>query len=264
MSKKFSLKTYLLSSTILLINPSCAQNNDSIPTNENVVEIDGEQYKEDDNFNFSNDELIGKASIDVVGKDYKLRPEAAKAFEQMRADAKKAGFLINVVSSYRNYTYQNGIWERKYKANQSKIKDGLQNIKKIVEYSTIPGTSRHHWGTDLDIIDASKGYPKDPLNEKHFNEGGQMHEFKKWLDANSEKYGFYLVYTNDPNRKGFKYEPWHFSYKPISQPMLKAYQKLDVQAILKANKLLGSDHFTDEFIKKYIKENILDINPDLK
>ncbi|WP_312149257.1 M15 family metallopeptidase, partial [Empedobacter sp.] len=200
----------------------------------------------------------------MVGNGYKLLPEVAKQLELMKADALKAGFKIQVISSYRNYTYQNGIWERKYKANQAKKIAAKENIEKIIEYSTIPGTSRHHWGTDLDIIDGTRGIPADPLNEKHFNEGGSMHKFKLWLDENASKYGFYLVYTDNSARKGFKYEPWHFTYKAISEPMLQAYKKLDIKKVLQENKLLGSENFTDDFIEKYRKENILDINPVIK
>ncbi|MEG0187977.1 M15 family metallopeptidase [Algoriella sp.] len=214
--------------------------------------------------NYTTADLIGKGNPTMVGKDYKLLPEVAKQFELMKSEAQKAGFKIHVVSSYRNYTYQNGIWERKYKANQAKKIAAKQNIDKIIEYSTIPGTSRHHWGTDLDIIDATKGIPSDPLNEKHFNVGGSMHKFKLWLDENASKYGFYLVYTDNVNRKGFKYEPWHFTYKAISKPMLDEYKKLNIKKVLQENKLLGSDNFTDDFIEKYTKENILDINPVIK
>ena len=91
-----------------------------------------------------------------------------------------------------------------------------------------------------------------------------MRKFKLWLDENASKYGFYLVYTNEASRKGFKYEPWHFTYKSISEPMLQAYKKLDIKKILQENKLLGSENFTDDFIEKYRTENILDINPVIK
>lgn len=262
MRLKPAIHPFFLGCSLLFITPSCAQNSE----NPSGIEIDGMKTNvptSTDEHLFSVDELIGKSKIKLVGKDYQLRPEVAKAFEAMSQEARKAGFRIAVVSSYRNYNYQNGIWERKYKANAAKKMKPIDNLNKIIEYSTIPGTSRHHWGTDLDIIDISKGYPKDPLNEKHFNEGGQMHEFKKWLDKNAEHFGFYLVYTNAPDRKGFHYEPWHFSYKEISKPMLAAYKKLDIKTILQNNHLMGSENFTDEFIQKYIKENIFDINPSL-
>lgn len=212
----------------------------------------------------SQDDLIGKSSPEIVkGKDYRVLPEVSAALDRMKDDARKAGFDICVISSYRNYNYQNKLWERKFKANQAKGMTDEENIQSIVEYSTIPGTSRHHWGTDIDIIDMSHGIPIDPLNEKHFNPGGQMHKFKLWLDENAHKYGFYLVYTKDDNRKGFKYEPWHFTYKPISDQMMEKYKDLDVKSILQENQLLGSHAFTDEFIEKYKNENLFDINPEL-
>ena len=260
-----NLKYLILSASISSISPSCAQKQENAATDKvtNISDTISAQNLEQER-QFSDDQLLGRANPTMKGKDYKLLPKVADAFEKMKAEAKKAGFNVHVVSSYRNYTYQNGIWERKYKANKNAGLTNAKNIQKIIEYSTIPGTSRHHWGTDLDIIDTSKGFPKDPLNEKHFNQGGQMHEFKKWLDENAVKFGFYLVYTNDANRKGFNYEPWHFSYKKISQPMLKEYQTLDIEALLKKNKLMGSEAFDEKFIQQYINENILDINPALK
>lgn len=211
------------------------------------------------------DDLIGKSSPNIVkGKDYRVLPEVSVAFEKMREDAKKAGFDICVISSYRNYNYQNKLWEKKFKANKAKGMNDEDNIKSIIQYSTIPGTSRHHWGTDIDIIDMSKGIPIDPLNEKHFNRGGQMHKFKLWLDENANKYGFYLVYTNNPDRKGFKYEPWHFTYKPVSDKMMNEFKKIDIKTILQENQLMGSNSFTEEFIEKYKNENLFDINQDLE
>ena len=212
---------------------------------------------------FSEEELIGKGNPVFYGDGFKLRKEAFQMFNLMKKSAKEAGFNLHVISSYRSYAHQNGIWERKYKANRAKGLSHEKTIEKIIEYSTIPGTSRHHWGTDLDIIDATKGIPANPLSEVHFNEGGRMRKFKLWLDEYAEDFGFHLVYTNQPGRKGFSYEPWHFSFRQLSQPMLKQYNELDLKKLLQSNKLMGSDNFTDAFIEKYKRENILDINPNL-
>ena len=212
---------------------------------------------------FSEEELTGKGNPVLFGSEYKLREEVKNQFELMRKAAKEKGFSIYVVSSYRNYAHQNRIWERKYKNFRSQGFSHQKTIEKIIEYSTIPGTSRHHWGTDLDIIDNSKGIPSNPLSEVHFNKGGRMHNFKLWLDENSEKFGFYLVYTNESGRKGFSYEPWHFSYKPLSLKMMQEFKKLDFKKLIQTNKLMGNEHFTDDFIERYKNENILAINPDL-
>ena len=213
---------------------------------------------------FSVDDLTGKSKMEFFGDGYKLQFQAHEAFLLMQKEALKVGIEIKVVSSYRSYEHQKRIWTRKYTRF---IAEGLkpeQAIRKIIEYSTIPGTSRHHWGTDIDIIDGSIAAPKDVLNAKHFEGKGVYVKLKNWLDVNADEFGFCLVYTNDENRKGFKYEPWHYSFKPISKKMLVQYQKISIQALLKKDKLKGSTYFTDAFITQYINENILDINPDLK
>lgn len=101
------------------------------------------------------------------------------------------------------------------------------------------------------------------IMKEHFHGDGPFCKLKEWMDIHANSFGFYLVYTNNANRKGFKYEPWHYSYKPLSKNYLDEYQKLNLIEILKQEKLIGSEHFTTIFIKNYINNNILDINPKL-
>ena len=208
-------------------------------------------------------ELIGKGNPKLYGDGFLLRKEAYTAFLKMKDEAAKSGIKIKVVSSYRNYAHQNRIWERKYKKFRSEGLAPIKAIKKIVEYSTIPGTSRHHWGTDLDIVDGNVKQPKSLLIASHFHNNGPFCKLKEWLDNHSESFGFYLVYTDNYHRKGFKYEPWHLSYKPLSFKYLKEYKALNIFKMLQEEQLMGSKHFTDGFIKSYISDNILDINPKL-
>lgn len=213
--------------------------------------------------NLPAEELIGKGSPELFGEGFALRKDAYDSFMKMKIKAAESGIKIKVVSSYRNYAHQNRIWERKYKKFISEGLSPIEAILKIVEYSTIPGTSRHHWGTDLDIVDGAVTQPKNLLVAKHFHDDGPFCKLKEWLDANSESFGFYLVYTDNGNRKGFKYEPWHLSYKPLSLDYLTEFKELDTLKTLQEERLLGSEHFTDDFIKSYISDNILDINPEL-
>ena len=211
----------------------------------------------------STEELIGKGNPELFGDHYKLRKEAYLAFKKMQAEALKSDIKIGAVSSYRSFAHQKRIWERKYKSNQANGLSPQENIKKIIEYSTIPGTSRHHWGTDIDIYQTNAKQPKGILLADNFHNNGAYCKLKEWMDTNAATYGFYLVYTDLPNRNGFKYEPWHYSYKPLSSQYLKAYKQLAISKILKADKLLGNEKFSKAFITKYTKENILDINPEL-
>ena len=87
---------------------------------------------------------------------------------------------------------------------------------------------------------------------------------KEWMDLNAAKYGFYLPYTQNPDRPGFYYEPWHYSYAPLSIPLLKSYVKMDLNKVLITDGLEGSTHLTSKFISTYFKENILGIAEILK
>jgi LAS superfamily LD-carboxypeptidase LdcB len=210
-------------------------------------------------------ELLGQGTPSLIEKDgYRLRPEAAAAFDAMKAAALKDGINIKVVSSYRDYAHQNRIWERKYVRFRESGLSPMPAIQKIIEYSTIPGTSRHHWGTDLDLIDGTPNVKGDVLVPSKFHGTGPFCKLKDWMDTHANSFGFQLVYTDDIDRNGFKYEPWHYSYTPLSKSYLKAYNALDIQQKLAAAKLMGSENFTTAFIQKYLKENVNDINPSLQ
>ena len=214
---------------------------------------------------FSRNQLIGKDDLNITGSSYttKMHKDAAVAFQKMKTEATKEGFEIELVSAYRSFERQKEIFEEKYNRYTAQGLTPFQAIKKIIEYSTIPGTSRHHWGTDIDIIDANAPRPKSVLQPEHFHGNGPFCNLKNWLNEHAESFGFYEVYTNNENRKGFKYEPWHFSYAPVSIPMLKEFKDLDLKKILLEEKIKGAEYFTNDFIKQYRNENILDINPKL-
>jgi len=206
---------------------------------------------------------MGKADVDLFGEGINLRKEAYESFLDMKKAAQADGIDIKIVSSFRDFYRQESIWERKYLQFTEDGMSPLDAIDKIIEYSTIPGTSRHHWGTDIDIIDGRPKSSGDVLVTEKFENNGPYVGLKQWMDKNSETFGFYLVYTDNPRRRGFKYEPWHYSYAPISIPMLTAYRKLNVLKLLQQEEFLGSEHFTTGFVKTYVQDNILDINPAL-
>jgi LAS superfamily LD-carboxypeptidase LdcB len=215
---------------------------------------------------FTRNQLIGKGNPDIVGDSYtsKMHKAAKEAFLKMKAEAAKENINIEVVSAYRSFQRQKEIFEGKYKKFTSEGLTPEKAIERIIEYSTIPGTSRHHWGTDIDIIDANAPRPANVLMPENFHGSGPYCKLKMWLNEHAEKFNFYEVYTDNGNRKGFKYEPWHFSYAPVSKPMLTAYkEQIDVKKMLSEEKIMGNEHFSESFVSKYVKENIFDINPEL-
>lgn len=208
--------------------------------------------------------LMGQTQHHLTGSAYKLEKQTMRAFNRMASAAATEGIKIEVASAFRSYDRQLQIWTRKYNNNIQAGMSPIEAMKKIIEYSTMPGTSRHHWGTDIDLIDGSASpRPDSVLQAKHFHGKGPFCKFKEWMDSNSESFGFYEVYTNNANRKGFKYEPWHFSYKPVAKKYLETYLQFDFNKILEEIDLPGKEHMTVQFIDDYLQNNISDINPDL-
>ena len=147
-----------------------------------------------------------------------LEKETAISFKKMKSAAKKDGINLIIVSGARNYYSQKSIWERKFKNNQSKGLNPLENARKILRYSSMPSTSRHHWGTDIDI---------NSLEPSYFESGRGKREYD-WLVNNADRFGFCQVYTDFNNKdrdSGYQNEAWHWSFIPKANIFLKEYNK---------------------------------------
>lgn len=207
------------------------------------------------------DSLVGK----LDNPSNRLPAQVQKAFDQMHDAALEDGINLSIVSGYRSYDRQQSIWNRKY--NRYK-KAGLtidEIFNKIVEYSTVPGTSRHHWGTDLDIIDTNATYSGDVLVPAKFHGDGPFCKMKVWMEKNASQFGFELVYTDNSNRTGFKYEPWHYSYVPLSRKRYQQYiTTIDLKDFLRSQGILGMNLISDKRLEQYFKEHIQGINPLLR
>ncbi len=211
------------------------------------------------------DQLIGKGAPILIGDEVQLLPEVLIAFDKMQSAARAEGIELKIVSGYRDYEKQKEIWNRKFERFTEMGLSPTEAIKQIIEYSTIPGTSRHHWGTDIDVVDENaKLEGDDLLVPRYFEEDGPFFSQKKWMDQHAESFGFYLVYTNHKDRKGFAYEPWHYSYRARSFEFLEAYKKIDWKNMIIDESLLGHHHLNESFLDQYELEQIFDINPVLK
>ena len=209
--------------------------------------------------------LIGIDDSRIVSDTIHLEKETYSAFIKMKDAAEKDGIVIKLVSGFRDFYKQQMIWNNKYKKFTNEFSlDGPTAIKEIIRFSTIPGTSRHHWGTEIDIIDKNFENEKDLLFSKKYEEGGIFSSLKKWMDKNSKRFGFYIVYDDDSNRPGFEYEPWHYTYKSVSDLYQREFLKLDLKSIISKTRVEGKEFINDEFIKKYIDENIMGISSHLK
>ena len=168
---------------------------------------------------------LDNTSIPAARKNMYLRIETVKALETMLADFSKdnPGIKIWVQSATRNFQSQRNIWDGKWTgrlrttgtSDINKITDPLERANLILRYSSMPGTSRHHWGTDFDI---------NHLNNCYY-ENGEGAVIYNWLLKNACKYGFLQPYTSG-RESGYEEEKWHWSYLPISKILLEDWNRI--------------------------------------
>ena len=204
--------------------------------------------------------VLGKTSPPLVGS---MQKEVYESYERMRQAAAKEGIDIKVVSAHRSYNRQREIWNAKYKTLTSQGLPAKDAIQEIITYSTLPGTSRHHWGTDIDIIDNANPQSGDVLLAEKFYGDGPSSALRSWMNRNAADYGFLEVYTDHPNRKGFAHEPWHYTYHSLSKAYLEVLTNQVISEIAKDEQLLGRKFLDADFFKSYTTEHLLDINPKL-
>jgi zinc D-Ala-D-Ala carboxypeptidase len=156
-------------------------------------------------------------------KDGYLRKETYEAFKKMSAAAKEDGVELLIISAARNFDSQKRIWENKWEGrtmvegiNLTTIKDPKERARLILLYSSMPSTSRHHWGTDMDL---------NNLNNDYFLTGEGL-KIYQWLTTHAASFGFCQPYTSkESGRTGYEEEKWHWSYLPLSGEFLEAYKK---------------------------------------
>lgn len=144
-----------------------------------------------------------------------LRKESMEAFCKMADAAKNDGVILKIVSATRTFYAQKAIWEAKWSDAVSTHKKPHERAMHILRYSSMPGTSRHHWGTDVDINSVEPEYFANSQGKREF----------EWLKTHAASYGFFQPYTpKDAKRPvGYEEEPWHWSFAPLSNEYTRQY-----------------------------------------
>ena len=176
------------------------------------INLDKEPYKDakETTYLYKNYILLNKYNL--VSKSYKpknlvqvsteyakenilLTEETKNQFILMAEAAKKENLTLYAISGYRDYTYQENLYNNYYSIDGNKAN----------EYSSKPGHSEHHTGLAIDISNKTTSYEEFDKTE----------EFK-WMQENAHKYGFILRYPEDKtNETLYQYEPWHYRYVGI-------------------------------------------------
>ncbi len=154
-----------------------------------------------------------------------MHKEAYDSFKKMHKAAEKEGISLLILSGFRSFNHQKRIWENKWHGNQvlhggivaTDIEDPNKRALEIMRFSAMPGTSRHHWGTDIDLNSLNNSYFEDGYGKKVY----------KWLLANAGNFGFCQPYTKVGNNRetGYEEEKWHWSYIPVAGKYYQAYKE---------------------------------------
>ncbi|MDM3871769.1 M15 family metallopeptidase [Porticoccus sp. W117] len=215
----------------------------------------------------NNRQLTGQTEEHLITEnDLRLHPEAAQAFLQLQQRAAEQGMDLQIASGFRSFERQLVIWNAKASGQRPVLDDDgaevdmmeltpLQQVQAIMRWSALPGASRHHWGTDMDVWDRA-AVPADyqlQLTPEEYSDDGPFARLSQWLEQQRNS-GFFRPYAAD--RGGIAPEPWHLSYRPVADqfverltPQTLAAVLEDTDIALKQTVLDNMDQLFDRFIQ---------------
>lgn len=216
---------------------------------------------------------MDRSHITPLNEYHGLVEEAKNAFLQMQTAAIKDGIDLQIASSFRSFDRQLAIWQSKWHGekaildindrplNTNNLKD-LEKIHGIMTWSALPGASRHHWGTDLDVYDKraiDNAGTKLQLVNSEYQENGPCYQLSQWLTENGHKYGFYRPYQD--YNGGVAPEAWHLSYQPIASEIISNLNVEDLRSQLTNTSIGGKNdiiqHLPSLFARYTLNGNAL-------
>lgn len=210
------------------------------------------------------DFLTGRTTdqlMPFLGGPFLVHKEMNRSLENLFSKAALDGLDLAFSSTFRSYADQQKIWNNKAQGLRavldsdsrpvdisSKSKDEILFL--ILRWSAIPGGSRHHWGTDFDIYDRTRMEPgyQVQLIPSEYQDGGPFARANLWLSENMEQFDFFRPYASD--RGGIAPEPWHLSYRPLSEDFLEQFSFASFEQHIEQSDFLLMDE---------VKENLAEI-----
>jgi LAS superfamily LD-carboxypeptidase LdcB len=195
-----------------------------------------------------------------------LHPGTAEGLLALKNEALAAGIELEIVSGFRNFNRQLAIWNAKFNGqrpvldatgaavNHAELYES-ELIDAILIWSALPGASRHHWGSDIDVIDtaALPEGARPQLVPAEFAPGGCFERLGGWLESNMSRFGFYRPYSTW--RGGVQPEPWHLSYAPVASGALGVLSLEVLREAITRSDMLGRQTVLDrlpELYEKYV------------
>ena len=214
-------------------------------------------------------ELTGRARthiVELADPPCALHAHAAAPFLNLRRAASEAGFDLVPVSGFRDFARQLAIWNAKFDGAAPLFDAGgraldaaqlspQERVAAILQWSALPGASRHHWGTDLDLIDrgaVAPGY-RVQLTPAEYAAPGPFAPLAGWLEANAPRFGFFRPFRGVLS--GVRPEPWHFSFAPVAERARRDLSPAVLRAALHEARLAGGEcvlERLDELHARYV------------
>lgn len=192
--------------------------------------------------------------------------EVVAPLRLLQERAERDGVELKVASGFRGFETQLNIWNQKAQGKRKLLdSEGRpldfqklsedEIISAILRWSALPGASRHHWGTDLDVFDAKalKKGVRLQLVPQEAAPGGPFAEFSRWLGENLLEEKFFRPYSRDLG--GVSPEWWHISFEPVSKPYFEKLSLSLLEKTLAATELEKKNLVLKrlpEIYKKYI------------
>lgn len=205
--------------------------------------------------------LCPEAEAAVIGG--RLHRDVVDPFLALQGAASAAGFALTSLSAFRPFERQLSIWNRKVAGALPVLDSDGRPIDitaltprtlvfAILRWSALPGGSRHHWGTDIDVYDAAatpEGHEVQ-LIPAEVDAGGMHAPLHEWLDARvatGTAFGFYRPY--DLDRGGVAPERWHLSHAPVAIH----FARLLTPDLLQAT-IAGADMLLKDVVLEHLDE----------
>ena len=214
-------------------------------------------------------ELTGRARSHVVQNEAlgaAIHRDVIAPYLALKAAAAGAGIDLQIVSGFRDFDSQLRIWNAKYRGErplydgEGRLRDHAsldhdQLIAGILCWSALPGASRHHWGSELDVIDRA-AVPEDyryRLLPEEYGPGGVFHRLHLWLEDHSARFGFFRPYAD--YRGGVYPERWHLSHAAVATAAMRLLTLELVEATVRESEILGKEHVLEglpEIYDRYV------------
>ncbi len=214
-------------------------------------------------------ELTGRVRThiaDVPEPECALHGHVVAPFLNLRRAALADGLDPVPHSSFRDFARQLAIWNGKFSgqrpmfdASGSPLDASALNpderIEAILLWSALPGASRHHWGTDIDLIDRRATPPgyRVQLTQEEFAPAGPFAPLAEWLETNAARFGFFRPFRGVLS--GVRPEPWHFSFAPVAENARRSLTPAVLHKAIAAAPLLGKEQVLgrlDELHARYV------------